>query len=58
MGFQFLPGKYPKQAFTEKIYQIRLNNGNGMKFIAILQKAGYVEMKGTKMILIKKPLKF
>lgn len=58
MGFIFRPGKYPKHEFNEKMYRLRLTKNNTMEFISILQKAGYVEMKGMKMILIKKPINF
>jgi hypothetical protein len=54
--FQLYKGKrYRKSELKGQLHKIRLNNGNSMKFFSILQKAGYVEVKG-KSVFIKKNL--
>ena len=58
MGFEFAPGKYQKSILKEKLRSLRLTNENTMEFFSMLQKAGYIKMNGSKIVLVKKPLKF
>ena len=58
MGFNFPPGKYPKYIIKQNLYRLRIDKGNTTEFFAMLMKAGYIEMKGNKMVLIKKPIRF
>jgi hypothetical protein len=58
LTFQLTKGKrYRKSDIKCELHKIRLNNGNSMRFFSLLQKAGYVEVRG-KSVLIKKDIRF
>lgn len=40
-----------------ELRRIRLHKTNTVQFLAILERAGYIEFKGSKMIKIKKDLR-